>query len=456
MRHKILFLSIIYILMANLALAATNDWKRYPYQASGSEIVFPKDEGAHPGIPNMEWWYSVMHLKGQSSGDHYSVLVTHFNNHIRFFTVTNLDKGTHTSGTTMGVLRSQKGKLNIAHLTKYGKDIFRSKTDGKGRLIPFEYEIKTHHDQMQLNVTLNSQKRPLMVTGDGLVTVGTSGYSYYYSLTRLQVEGQLSYLGTTEQVKGDGWMDHQWGPFIISPFEIGRAFETYEWFCVQLDNGQELMISNIFDREYHLPMTEEYGGIELVRPDGKSMHLYERDFKRTGYWQDPVSKNYMSMGWELDVPQWNLHLKLQPDFLDQMVRLPAKGSFWEGSISVTGLVDNRPVKGKAFGELIHRYQKPELTLAPIKTTLRKDENLKIQWRVKNPDDGNPLHYNVYLVHNGLEVAIARNLLDNTFEAKIDTILTSPNGAKIKIKVQASSVDGKLEDSVLSSELNVLP
>ena len=211
-----------------------SDWKHYPYQDPKSQIVFPDDEGRHQGLVNMEWWYSVMHLKGQTSGDRYAVLVTHFNNQIRLFTVTNLDKNTHTSGAALGNLDAAFGHLDLTHTTKYGTDIFRTQRDNAGNGVPFEYEIQTHYDKMNLDVQLRSNKKPLMVAGDGYQAVGSSGHTYYYSLTSLEVFGELEYLGKKEKVSGQGWIDHQWGPFVVSPFQVGHAFETYEWFCIQL------------------------------------------------------------------------------------------------------------------------------------------------------------------------------------------------------------------------------
>ena len=453
-QSKLLFWAFLAMTLS-LSLLAQDDpvgWKFYPYKDPGSQIVFPKDEGRHIGVPNMEWWYSVMHLRGETSGDRYAVLVTHFNNQIRLFTVTNLDKKVHTSGATMGLLNSSFGRLDLTHRTKYGKDIFRTKKDEKGKLIPFEYEIQTHHDKMNLSVQLKSQKRPMMVAGDGYIAVGTSGHTWYYSLTNLAVSGVLEHQGLKEKVTGIGWMDHQWGPFVISPFELGRTFETYEWFCVQLENGMELMISNIFDRDYHLPMTEDYGAVELLYSNGEGRHTERREFKRTGYWRDPVSGHTMSMGWELKVPELNVDIKLTPDLVDQMVQLPMNGSFWEGSVSVTGTIDGVAVKGKAFGELLHRFEKPEVEISTLKSTWKRNETLTLDWKVKNPDDGNPLNFSVSLVQNGVETLLKQDMRVAQFSAKLESILGAQSASKFTLKVRAYSVDktikGETETSVL--------
>jgi predicted secreted hydrolase len=248
-----------------------SDWKAYPYTDPNSKIVFPNDEGAHGIIfpKGLEWWYVVIHAVGETTGDKYSILVTHFNNQFRFFTVTNVTQKTHKSGTVMGILNSKQGSLDLKHITQYGTDYMRSKKDPNGNLVPFEYEFETNHSDMHIKAELKSLKPPLLVGESGYVPIGSSGYSWYYSLTRLEVNAVLTYEGITEKISGLGWMDHQWGEFMVSPVELYGLIETYEWFCVQLDDGSEIMISNIFDRNYNLPYGEKYGGIQYSDPNGK-------------------------------------------------------------------------------------------------------------------------------------------------------------------------------------------
>lgn len=130
------FILIIALLIFPLFSHAA-DWKIYPYANPDSEVVFPQDEGNHSIIfpAGLEWWYVVLHAVGETTGDKYSILVTHFNNEVRFFTVTNVTKKTHKSGTTAGILISQRGSLDLKHVTPYGTDYMRNKKDRKGNLV---------------------------------------------------------------------------------------------------------------------------------------------------------------------------------------------------------------------------------------------------------------------------------------------------------------------------------
>ncbi len=431
------------------------DWRAYPHTDPASEIRFPEDEGSHAPLLGLEWWYVVIHAQGLESGDEYAILVTHFNNEARFFTVANVTRGIHRSGTTLGVLRAEKGFLDLTQTTPYGTDILRTQRDPEGRLIPFAYQLETHHPDMQLRAELEASKKPAFPGRTGYVPIGSSGHSWYYSLPRLEVSAVLTFEGRTEPIRGLGWMDHQWGPFFVSPIEVPGVLETYEWFCLHLDNGADVMISNIYDRDYNLPQDESYGGVLYQGPDGDSLHTQARQFARTGFWQDPASGRFMSMGWTLRVPEWDLDLVLTPAFKEQMVDIPMGGDFWEGSISVSGTVGGRPVQGKAFGELIHRFEKPRLSVQvdPARITYRQDEKLRVSWRVKNPDQGNPLRFDVELISSEKSVPLASGLTATSLELALGEVLPKDHRIrKLQIRVSACSVDRTLCGSADSPAL----
>ncbi len=430
-----------------------------PATLEGGQITLPRDEGRHSPLPELEWWYVVYHVKGEITGNSYSILVTHFNNFFRFFTVSNISEKKHYSGTTLGSLKAQKNYLDLEQHTPYGIDVFKNKKDSSGALLPYQYFMETNHNTMHLSASLKALKPPMPAAGLGYIPVGSSGMSWYYSLTRLQVSGSLTIEGLSEPISGIAWMDHQWGPFLVSPVEVGNFFESYEWFCVQLDSGEELMISNIYNRGDKLPHDDKaYGGVSLFDQNAKHHGTVHREFKRLKYWRDPASGHFMSMGWELNVPEWDLHLSMEPDYEEQMVDFPFNGTFWEGSISVTGTIAGRAVTGKSFGELMHRFKEPRIQLANIARNYNFDENTSVSWRVKNPDDGNPLHYHLSLI---LEDDKSTIPLEAEFFANRYTLswprLSLPkarleNG--LRLRVEAFSIDHTIRGEVSSKIIYV--
>ncbi len=465
------FCCIFIALLLLPCFSQASNWKTYPYQDPHSAIVFPTDEGSHLTTgnlanTNLEWWYFVIHAVGQTTGDKYAIVVDSVNNGGRFFTITDLTKNTHASATYPGTITSATGSLNLTHTTLWGTDYMRTKKDSSGNLVPFEYEFETKggsylpiSNTMNIKGTLVSLKPPMMAGGNGYVSIGYAGESWYYSLTRLTVNAVLTFNGTTENITGQGWFDHQWGAFKLSPYESSdTGFETYEWFCLQFDDNSEIMISNIYDRNNNLPYGTKYGGVQYYDPDGVSTTYALSTLTRTGYWYDSESGYYMSMGWTLDVPEKNIKLKLTPESTNQMVTIPlhSSGNFFEGSLAVTGTVGSTAVTGKGFGELLHRFKIPSLSVTvnnyPAKSTYATNETIQVSWVVNNPDAGNPLKYDVELVSANSRISIAKGIKTNTVAYTLGQ--TIPAGT-FRIKVTAYSVDKVLQSNVFSPYLTKL-
>lgn len=421
----------------------------------GSVIRFPQDEGTHHTIKGLEWWYVVVHATGKVTGDRYSILVSHFNNQARFFNVTNITQKTHVTGSTFGYLKSKEGYLDLTHHTPHGTDFLRNSRQEDGTLIPFHYEMQTHYKGLKLNAKLFSLKPPMLVGGSGYGPVGSSGNTWYYSLTRMPLQGELEYLGITEPIEGLAWMDHQWGPFIVSPIQFGKFFESYEWFSIQLDNGYELMLSNIYNKNNELPDGPAYGDLQLFDPKGISSISTSSRFTRTRYWKDPLSQKYFSMGWTLEDPNWGMNLTLTPEFENQMVSFPMNGDFWEGSIKVTGTLFGLPVSGKSFGELVHYFKEPKIDFIRLKKEYDLSKPFTLEWKLKNPDAGCPIKYTVFaILENQTEIMIGSSSLA---QIEIDLSLfkkitqTAPNF--VKFKVRGCSIDNVICGETISPLVN---
>src|SRR5262249_21244446 len=65
----------------------------------------------------------------------------------------------------------------------------------------------------RLRLSLQSLKPPVLHGENGLSqkAEGRGRASYYYSLTRMQTDGELTIDGRTEKVRGLSWMDHEFG-----------------------------------------------------------------------------------------------------------------------------------------------------------------------------------------------------------------------------------------------------
>lgn len=331
------------------------EWRAYPHQPAGTEIRFPDDEGAHyvdDLSVTMEWWYTIYHLE-TAEGRPFSVMATFFMPQLeiayRPFNITDVESGEMFDSDEWGSLESTTGFLGhdwTAELEGQPQSFFHTRTDGQGQLIPFAYEQQLYYEDpdtghtQSLHLLIDSVKSPYIVAGDGLITIGDSGDSYYYSLTHLEVSGELELAGEVFEVIGTGWLDHQWGPFMLSPLSLSS--NSYEWMALHLDNGDEYMVSTIFDAQNRTHREEGFGSIGWKRSDCTQGITLEHTIERLAYWQNPEDGRFYSHRWRILVPDTGLDVILEPVIENQTVGF-FHTAFYEGRSAVTGTLDRKSV-----------------------------------------------------------------------------------------------------------------
>ena len=409
-RNSIITISLILI---SYIILFAQPWKIYPYHKEGTLIYFPRDEGSHsefnPGS-GTEWWYVNMHLEGEITKRKYSAMVAFFNYNFRIFNITNETNHEFLSFTDFGSLSSSNTDLNLVFtLLSGGTDRWFTKEDTQGRLLPFQYHVEVGDENNNLNIDLDAQKPPLIVGKDGLVTVG-SGNSYYYSQTLLTVTGNLTFKGYLEPVSGKAWIDHQYGPFFLAP----GGDESYEWFSVQLDNGMDINIWNIFTKKDKIPNDDSYRICALYIDDQTQDTTSAFSLTRRFFWEYDDGR-FFSSGWRFIDQIYNINLAIIPNFPNQTVPF-FLAPFWEGSCSVNGLVNGDSVKGLGFAELLHIYENPKIKLISPNGGDKWDGSQPIIWTTENPDDGNPLQYDIYYKQGveGSQHQIASALSDTSY------------------------------------------
>lgn len=431
------------------------DWRGYPYAPAGTDIVFPRDEGAHYpadlGV-TMEWWYTIYHLT-TPEGRRFSIMATFFMPQLdiafRPFNITDVDAGAVWDSSEWGELEAGEEHLDL-HWTGENPALpsstFSTRRYASGELVPFGYEQHLYHADprtpgrsQSLHLRIDAAKSPYIVGEDGYVTIGDAGESYYYSLTHMKVSGELEINGEVFSVSGIGWLDHQWGPFMLSPLVSSSI--TYEWMALHLDNGDEYMVSTLFDRENRTHTTEGFGSIGWKRADCTQGITLDHSIVRLAYWQHPESGKYYSHRWRIMEPVTGLDVILEPVIEDQTISF-FHTHFYEGRSTITGTQDGVPVTGLAFAELVHHYQSPQIRiLAPTEGAhLDAASSLEVSWIVTNPDDGLPLDFTVTAQDATALEEVCGVAMG---EAVIDRCTGSVGGLSgpTTIRVRAASIDG---------------
>jgi len=414
-------------------------------------LSFPEDEGRHEGEP-IEWWYAAGHLKGDVTGDEYSFMVSYFYYPVygfdgfRIFNLSNENSGSFYRDTNPLVYNELgTDSLNIhAAVNPDIMEYWQNRTNGTGQMIPFEYKLSVSSGQDALSLDFVALKRPLILADSGLFNQGATSYTYYFSLTKNSVSGNISIHGTSEPVSGTAWIDRQFGSF--NPL----TQEDYEWFSIQLSNEMDINLWNIFSRSREVPPTSSYRIMSIYEDENTQLTTTDFEIERLSFHYMPDSARCYAQQWRLTSPVNNLDLIITTRHHNSEVQLPFR--FFEGSTTINGTVNGIEVTGQGFAELLHSYEKPEIVLS-YPGGLYWNSTRPLVWRLDNPDDGRPLKYDLScsIDHKQSFFTVARALTDTLFYWNDPAV---SEGDSCWFKVTAYSTDSTLRQSIVSNSFSI--
>jgi len=434
-------LSLLVVCVLFCIPAFSQEWKVYPFTPPGSFISFPADEGRHPEEP-VEWWYTTGHLTGESSGRSYSYMLSYFYvpvsvfDGFRILNVSDDESGEFFSDTkalVYNVLATDS--LNIEAELLYGTtEYWHNRTGDGGNAVPFSYFLSAEGDNASLQLEYDATKPPMVLADSGLLDQGPEAYTYYYSLTGNDVSGSISFDGLTENVSGQGWIDRQYGT--INPSE---GLE-YEWFSIQLSNGMDINMNNIFTTDNNIPETLAYRLMCVYVDEHTQFTGPDFQISRLAYAYTPDSLRCYSTMWRLTSDFHDIDLVISVLHTGYEVRLPFR--FYEGPVSIEGTVDGMPVDGRGFAELLHSYDRPDITIDNRTNT--GEEETELKWGLNNPDAGNPLKYDLeYSTDGSVFLPLASGIEDTVYIWDSSDLAEEDD---IWLKVIGFSVDTTIVDS----------
>jgi predicted secreted hydrolase len=170
--------------------------------------------------------------------------------------------------------------------------------------------------------------KPVVLQGNrGLSAKGPGQASYYYTLPRLAVSGEVRSEGLTVPVSGSAWLDREWSTSVLSDDQQG-----WDWFALQFDSGEELMV---FQLRRESGLRDPYDQGLWVAADGTSRQLRTQDFQLEPrrYWQDADGTAW-PVAWQLHVmgPEGPRQLWVEAAVDDQ--RMETLLIYWEGLVRV--------------------------------------------------------------------------------------------------------------------------
>ncbi len=271
------------------------DLSFYSKVTSPLVLEFPKDMGAHPNYLS-EWWYYTGNLFTEE-GRHFAYQLTFFRRSIGYvnavaresawatdqiyfahFAVVDVEESEHEAWEVYS-----RGAVGLAGAVTdpvfevWLNDWSVSQTDDN------QFHLFAEQDGVVLDLILRDDKGIILHGDRGLSQKGpeVGNASIYFSQTRLISEGKITVEGVAYAVNGTSWMDHEFGTSALGKDQVG-----WDWFSLQLDNQEEIMIFQIRDNLGEI--SAESGG-SWIYSDGSVDAINKAEFELIPirYWENP-------------------------------------------------------------------------------------------------------------------------------------------------------------------------
>jgi len=325
-------------------------------------FVFPQDHGPHPEYKH-EWWYVTGHLDAKT-GERFGFELTFFRFaltpptqsaspwrtrqiYMAHFAITDLDrKQFHFAE------RYSRDALGLAGATAEPFRVWLEDWSlaAASPSAPQTWRLTASDPHYTFNLALQPQTAPVLNGEAGLSRKSElpGSASYYFSIPRLHIQGQVIRDGVPLEVDGLAWLDREWGSGALAPDQAG-----WDWYALQFDDGSALMFYALRNDD---GTSHPYSAGTWIEADGRTRALKHSDvsIEVLDKWSSPRGGTYPSR-WRLRVPTLGLNIMVTPELADQ--ELDTSPRYWEGAVKITGEKSGRAAGGRGYVELVG-YSRP--------------------------------------------------------------------------------------------------
>jgi predicted secreted hydrolase len=333
---------------------APSPWKQ---AEAGYKFAFPRDHASHPD-KKIEWWYYTGNVKA-ADGRRFGYQVTFFRVGIDHTPANPSQWAIRDLYMTHLAVSDVKGqRYRFAEkLSRGGPGLAGARTDRYyvwnddwvASLEGGQHKLVAASPQASIDLVLDEGKPPVIHGVNGISQKGAQpgNASHYYSLTRMPTKGTIAFDGERVAVTGESWMDHESGTSFLEPEQRG-----WDWLSIQMSDHRELMLYQL--RRSDGSRDPRSSGT-LVDPNGRSVHLANKDFTLTPGRSTFKSKNgaVYPTEWTLSIPSQRIELRITTPLNDQELSLVESTgvAYWEGMIDITGQSGNQTVRGSGYLEM---------------------------------------------------------------------------------------------------------
>ena len=339
-----------------LPLQSETDLSGFSQAMEPNNVIFPRDFGPHEDYQT-EWWYYTGNLTA-NTGEEFGYQLTFFR------------RALSANELTEDESRWRSNQIYFAHftITDVNGEAFypheRFSRAGAGlagaqaapyavwienwsarEIEPGVVRLFAEAEDVSLDLQLTQTLDPILHGQGGLSQKGAEAgtASYYYSLVQQPTTGTVRIGEKNYTVSGKSWKDHEYSTQALSPDVIG-----WDWFSLQLDNGQSLMFFQIRNEDGTI---EPFSSGSFIDTDGTVTPLTIDDWQLevTDNWTSPVNNAEYPAGWIIRAPSLDIELEGRPLLANQELNVTT--TYWEGATEFAGMVAGQPVTAKGYIEL---------------------------------------------------------------------------------------------------------
>jgi predicted secreted hydrolase len=364
-KRSFIISGLLFILLLTHAKIYSEDFKR---ALPGKVFSFPQDHFSHPEFKT-EWWYYSGHLQSLSQDKKsFGYQLTFFRSGLTRETKNQKSKWSiqdlyfaHLAITDESKKKFEylekisRGSLGEAGASPYktSEKTFRIwvedwSVEGKGPTMQ-NHSLKAGDKNLGIELMVTPGKKPVVHGQNGISQKAEGeGYaSHYYSIPRSKTDGKIFLQNKEVLVQGISWMDHEFGSSQLREYQVG-----WDWFSLQLDQGLELMLYQIRQKDGKI---DPYSSGSIIFHNGTDQHLPKKEFQIEvlEHWKSRKSGAIYPSKWIIKIPGHRLELTLSPTVKNQelVTKESTRVTYWEGSVKIEGKYQGNPIKGMGYVEL---------------------------------------------------------------------------------------------------------
>ncbi len=359
---RLILILLFFSQFASPALGQEPTQRSPKFQAAlpGYNYQFPRDDFSHDDF-RIEWWYYTGNLENEKG--------RRFGYQMTFFRV-----GLEGDQPIKNPSKWKVDQIYFAHMTvsdiQNKKFHFFERINRKGiknagaetdrfMIWNSDWNLSADGDTQKIialendtgiELNLTPVKKRVFHGKDGISVKGSDkgNASHYFSFTRMKTEGSIFIKGEKFKVIGSSWMDREFSSNPLNPSLVG-----WDWFSLKLDNQTEIMLYQLRQKDGNIDANSSG---TFIAADENYQHLTLKEFSITpkSSWTSEKTGATYPAAWEIHLPDSDTLLRVTPDFSDQeLYHLRSiSGSYWEGSVAITGTTKGKPVTGKGYVELV--------------------------------------------------------------------------------------------------------